>query len=440
MRVFGDIEATDVLAFLSSARRRGSASELLEMEGTSFVLISDAKVARELLVDRSSCAEKRFGPASTSALASGVINATNSDHARRRLPLRRAMAEVHHVARDLALQYAAELVTELTKRSVLDPRRDFRMLTFRVIDQLLFGDYSIAARTDDLLPLLDDLEVLRSEQASAQLRGLSRRARRLRRAQSLMLATVDDAVRHPAGRQGVLLRRVVEEAHLQRQVHTLPSEVVTLLLTGWDTTAALLSWAVYLLTMASAEAEAVARTSPGDARRQRVRAVLAETLRLYPPAWLIARRMQHSSTVGGVSLGSGALCVICPYLLHRDPRLWPDAEEFRPSRWLTPNDVFSVAATRAPSGAWMPFGAGRRSCLGAEIALAESEAVLASIVTAFVFPEESALPELVLGTTLWPAARGIRVVPRSIAASPATTANVFHEAPGTSSTQPSSPR
>ena len=64
------------------------------------------------------------------------------------------------------------------------------------------------------------------------------------------------------------------------------------------------------------------------------RAVFAETMRLYPPAWITSREALVPVTIGGVTLRAGDLAIVSPYVTHRDPRFWPDAERYDPARFL----------------------------------------------------------------------------------------------------------
>lgn len=91
-------------------------------------------------------------------------------------------------------------------------------------------------------------------------------------------------------------------------------------------------------------------------------ATAREVLRLYPPIWLLGRQVAQPVSVGGRQLPAGAQVVFSPYLVQRDPRYWDDPDEFRPERFLDGS---------IPSRAYLPFGAGPRSCLGTRLALTQ---------------------------------------------------------------------
>jgi cytochrome P450 len=112
-------------------------------------------------------------------------------------------------------------------------------------------------------------------------------------------------------------------------------------------------------------------------------AVLAETLRLWPPSWMFSRRVLEPMVLGGRTVQVGTMCLVSPALLHRDPRWWPEPELFRPNRWLrrVPGkaDRFDPKSPGQPRGAYLPFGAGPRMCIGEQFAWLEATTVLAEL-------------------------------------------------------------
>jgi cytochrome P450 len=108
-------------------------------------------------------------------------------------------------------------------------------------------------------------------------------------------------------------------------------------------------------------------------------AVIAESMRLYPPAWVIGRRMIADVTLAGWSIPAGSLVLASQWVTHRDQRWWPDARAFTPERWLTADGRFDEAAPGQPRGAYFPFGMGRRVCIGESFAWTEAVLVLAAL-------------------------------------------------------------
>ncbi|TXM65136.1 cytochrome P450 [Methylobacterium sp. WL120] len=161
-------------------------------------------------------------------------------------------------------------------------------------------------------------------------------------------------------------------------------QVATMILAGHETTAVLLFWAAYLLALAPDLQEQVAREAQGadltapagcaqDGRLPLTRAVIDETMRLYPPAFVIVRRALQADSVAGVEIAAGDIVMISPWVLHRHNRLWNDPHAFDPGRFLP-------GAPTIPRYAYLPFGVGPRVCIGAHFALTEAVLALARIV------------------------------------------------------------
>jgi unspecific monooxygenase len=162
----------------------------------------------------------------------------------------------------------------------------------------------------------------------------------------------------------------------------LGDEVATMILAGHETTATALFWALYLLALDPATQDEVAAEAKhaGDTldldRLKFTRAVIDETTRLYPPAFLIARAAYAADTVAGLKIKAKDIIVIAPWLLHRHEKLWQDPNAFMPQRFMPPApppDRFS----------YLPFGAGPRVCIGAHFAQVEATLALARLIGAF---------------------------------------------------------
>jgi cytochrome P450 len=167
----------------------------------------------------------------------------------------------------------------------------------------------------------------------------------------------------------------------------LADEVATMIVAGHETTAVALFWSLYLLTGAPETQERLAAeaadrdlgpTGAAAALPALVytRAVVQEALRLYPPAFTLARQAIADDIAGGVAVKAGTVVLIAPWVLHRHRRLWPDPERFDPTRFLP-------AAAPPDRFAYLPFGSGPRVCIGAQFALTEAVLVLARLIQEF---------------------------------------------------------
>ena len=177
----------------------------------------------------------------------------------------------------------------------------------------------------------------------------------------------------------------------------LRDEVMTLLLAGHETTAVALSWVLYLLARhpdvarrLEAEIDDVlaGRTvSMEDLPRLTYTSmVIDETMRLYPPAYAIARWAQEADEVGGYRVDAQSALTLFPYITHRHPEFWPQPETFDPERF-TPARV-----AERPRFAYVPFGGGPRQCIGNSFALTEAQLILASLVQRYRWQPVSAAP------------------------------------------------
>ena len=164
----------------------------------------------------------------------------------------------------------------------------------------------------------------------------------------------------------------------------LADEIATMILAGHETTATALFWALYLLALDPTTQDEVANEArsvgvsgtPELERLKFTRAVIDETVRLYPPAFLIARAATAPDMVAGRKVKKGDLILIAPWLLHRHEKLWREPNVFVPGRFLPPNpppDRF----------AYLPFGVGPRICIGSHFALVEATLALAQLIGAF---------------------------------------------------------
>jgi cytochrome P450 len=170
----------------------------------------------------------------------------------------------------------------------------------------------------------------------------------------------------------------------------LRDEAMTLYLAGHETTALALTWSWYLLSQnPDAEQKLVeewrrvlngrAPTSFDLAGLPYTSAVINESMRLYPPVYIIGREATEDLELGGYRVKRGFTVLMSQWVSHRDPRYFPDPERFLPERWL------DGLATRLPKFAYYPFGGGQRLCIGVHFALMEAAIVLATIGQKFRF-------------------------------------------------------
>ena len=165
----------------------------------------------------------------------------------------------------------------------------------------------------------------------------------------------------------------------------LRDECMTMFLAGHETTANALAWTWYLLSQhpdlqgrAQLEVdEAVGARTPTGADYTRLPyldQIVSESLRLYPPAWMIDRRVIDGYRVAGYEVPRDAIVVVSPFVIHRDPRFFPDPLRFDPDRWT------AEARAAQPRHAYFPFGGGTRQCIGEGFARMSTVLVLATVL------------------------------------------------------------
>lgn len=169
----------------------------------------------------------------------------------------------------------------------------------------------------------------------------------------------------------------------------LRDEALTIYLAGFETTANAMTWTLHLLAehpdkqqKMYEEIHAVLGDKPPQAedaqRLPYTRAVISESMRLFPPAWVIGRVLMKDFQFGEYTLPKGAEVWMSQYVMHRDPRYFAEPDDFLPERWLKPDF--------APSRyVYFPFSAGPRNCIGEQFAWLEATIVLATAISRFTF-------------------------------------------------------
>lgn len=192
-----------------------------------------------------------------------------------------------------------------------------------------------------------------------------------------------------------MLLSVRNDAGAPLSIAQIRDQLVTFIVAGHETVASAVGWTWGLLAehprvadRIAMEAESVAPGRPIEfsdySMLTYTRAVIDETLRLYPPAWLITRSTLGADEIDGVHVPAGALIIMSPWLLHRHPQLWDRPEEFEPERFLASVERFSH----------IPFGAGPRLCIGRDFSYVESVMMVAELARRFrvQLPPGAALP------------------------------------------------
>lgn len=392
----------DPLAYLERVVARHGDLVAFPMPRTPVLLVNDPVAARHVLQDN----HRGYGKQTIQYTALSAVTGAGlltSDGEAWRARRRLVQPAFHRASLDrVAVESvaAAQRLRETWLRSAgtpVDADRGLQAAMLEVLGRTLFAtDLAPAGR--QMVAAVDDAlrVVVRRAQSPVPSAWPTPSRRRLRRA----VATLDEVCAQLVARRraaGVAAQDADLLALLLRSCGDgsagdgpalseadLRDELVTLVIAGHETVAACLTWTAHLLA-GSPQVQAQVHAELDDVlggrpptwadlpRLAYLRACVDEALRLYPPAWVLTRQVLAPDEVGGVEVQAGALIIISPWLLHRRPSSWPDPSRFDPERFLDQQATARV-------GAYLPFGAGPRLCIGREFALVEAVLVLATLL------------------------------------------------------------
>jgi cytochrome P450 len=383
--------------FLEVLVASGACTVPLRMGPERVLLVDDATQVWELLTTHARRTGKGRGLVrARQLLGKGLLTSEGQEHLRHR----RALQPAFHPQRiaDYRVHFASaarRTADRWTDGGKIDLVAEMSAMTLDGAGTALFGSDlrgpapQIARAVSDLLA---GFRLAMAPGGPALLRSPLPVAVRVRSAKDELESVVDDLVGGRWASQpqsGPVLGLLASHPELtEGEIH---DEVMTLLLAGHETTAMALTWALAAIDQAPVvradleaewDASAVLAGQLPDTLPMTA-AVLAETLRLWPPSWMFSRRILEPVVLGGRTLQAGTMCLISPALLHRDPRWWAEPEQFRPDRWLRREpgkaDRFDPKCPGQPRGAYLPFGAGPRMCVGEQFAWSEAATMLAEL-------------------------------------------------------------
>jgi len=364
------------------------------------VVSSPDAIRRVLVEHRSNYRKDTFQRRVMSALGSGLLTAEDEQwHVQRRTlaPIftRKAVLEFSP-----AMAQAAEELVECWRArdgQLVNVAADVTRLTLDVLERTIFSD-GLGRDTEDVraamrvyfdsIGRIDPLDILGVPDFVPRLGqfGARRALALFRNAVDAIIATrrrrLADAA-PPRDILSLLIEAKDPETGRSLSEEGIKSNIITLIVAGHETTASALIWSLVLLASApswrqrvTAEIDRVGDTPFEDIadRLIETRAVLEESLRLYPPLPAISRVAVEEDVLCGVPIRRGSLIVIAPYVVHRHHRLWDEPDAFDPTRFLPPGrDAIDPFA-------YLPFGRGPRGCIGITFAMQEATLILRAIV------------------------------------------------------------
>ncbi len=358
-------------------------------------LVTNPSLIQEVLVTKQADFIKgRFLQNTKKVFGEGLLTSEGNFHHRKR----RLIQPAFH--KDRIRAYAATMVEEeerLTERwhdgDVLDVHQEMTKLTMSIIAKCLFNrdvESSAGAISEDLTTTIEYFEVLSSPLAGLLERLPSSRKyhKAVQRVDAMVYSLIEER-RASGARDGddlmsMLLSAREEDGFSAMSESEVRDEVLITFAAGHETTSNALTWTWYLLSQnpsveekLHSEVEAVVGSRLPSAddlpRLEYTTKVLTESMRVYPPAWILVREATKNCTVGDYFIPRGAGLALSQYVIHHDRRFFSDPERFDPDRW-TPEMKEAL-----PKFAYFPFGGGARSCIGEPFAWMEGVLLLAAI-------------------------------------------------------------
>jgi cytochrome P450 len=343
----------------------------------SVVLVNTPELVPEVLIDRADDYQKSpvLRILSRPVLGEGLLTSDGELHRQRRKLVAPAFAH-QRVSKYAETMKAHALAAQAAWRDGerLDMPRAMMRLTLGIVGQTLFS-VDLLEKAESLGRDITTVQSFAIQQLRfpVQLPAILRR--RPQAALDRLNATIYGMIRerraNPLDRGDLLSMLLLakdEENGLQLTDEQVRDEAMTLFLAGHETTAQAMTWSWYLLAKHPAcFAKLRAEGAPYALR------VMKEAMRLYPPAFVIARSALRETSIGGFKVNKDEIIFIAPWLLHRNPRFFEDPLRFDPDRFLPEREA------RIEKFAYIPFGGGRRICIGNQFALMEGQIILSTI-------------------------------------------------------------
>jgi cytochrome P450 len=395
----GGNDFSEILVFLTGVVQHHGGIAHWTILGRHFFMLDDPALIEDVLVTKARDFKKGRGIQRLKRLlGEGLLASEEPLHLRRR----RLLQPAFH--RDRIAAYGRQMVAATLERiaawkdgMTLAIDAEMTRLTLTIVARTLFGA-DLGSRTDAIRAALTTVaqtfpaSLSRSSELLEVLPFLPL-TRRFARARDQLDRVIYEIIAQrrggPAAAHDDLLAMLLTARDADGGLSDVAvrDEAMTLFVAGHETTANALAWAWYLLARHPAAAARLRAEldgvlggripDPDDLPRLPfARGVLAETLRLYPPAWALGRRAIRETSIADQFVPRGSVVIACPLITHRNPRYWDESEAFRPERWIG-------GSASGAKFAYFPFGGGNRRCIGESFAWMEGVLLLAAIAQHF---------------------------------------------------------
>lgn len=408
--LLGDLRAAwdDPLTLFSSGARNHGDLVRFRFAWMHYFLLNDERAVHHVLVENAKNYKKSANYQGLRILLGEGLLTSEGEFWRKQRKLAQPafhrdciqnfLATFKQCASDMIARWEREVAD---KDVVIDLHAEFMRLTFRIVGLCLLGK-DLEGEASAFGDALNVALVWANEHVESLLRvplwvptpkNLACRAA-MRTIEDVVLGVVAERRRTGVQKPDLLgmLMELQDDDGVRMTDKQLRDELLTLVVAGHETTANALTFALYrlsqvpeVLSRLRAEVDLSTEDEQSLVKLPYNRAVVDETLRLYPPAWVVEREAITDDRVSGKVIPKGATIGISPFILHRNPKYWKDAESFMPERFLKPDPD-------RPKHAYMPFGAGPRTCIGNVFALTEMQIIVAMFVRRFDVVPQSREP------------------------------------------------
>jgi cytochrome P450 len=390
-----------------------------QARGRLIVAVSSAEAAREVLVTNQDDYSKGIEyELLRIVLGDGLLTSEGEVWRRQRKLVQPMFAKRHlsdftdHMTAATADALDGSLLGSTAEGELIDVNRAMMELTLDIVGRALFGADLTGATAARVGPAMNDVLKLGTRMArrlptyaASMLPGMNLRkaialnpeGRRFQRSLDELKSVIDEVLRERASQSdtgddllGLLLSARDEETGEAMSRDQIGDELMTFMLAGHETTSNALSWAWRQLSLNPSARqrlfdevdEVIGDRTPTMEDADRLpwtRACVEEAMRITPPVWMVGRKAKVDHELGGFHIPAGSSLMVLITMIHRDPKIWPNPEGYDPQRFLPEN-------TRGrPRQAYMPFGAGRRICVGSTFAIIEATLLTAMISRRMAF-------------------------------------------------------
>jgi cytochrome P450 len=396
----------DRIGFIEQLNRDMGEFGRLRLASRRIVFVNTPEMAQELLIDRADDFQKSPGLriVGKPLLGEGLLTAEGEDHLRQRRLVAPALAH-HRVMRYAALmeQHTREHIANWRNGSIA-MLPEMTRLTLGIVGEALFNANLLdeaaelgGAITDAIRHGTRLLGIVHVP-ANWKTPGNRRVARSIDRLNRTIYRLIEERRASREDKGDLLSMLLMSSEEDEQGLRTLTDqqvrdEAMTLFLAGHETTANAVTWSLYLLARhpeiqqrLQEEVDQLGGSQIAFADLPRLPLALQvfkEALRLYPPAFLIGRQARRETRIGGHAIEPGEIVLLAPYVLQRSPRYFEHPLKFDPHRFLPERE------SAIPRMAYLPFGAGRRICIGNQFALMEGQILLATLASRWHFHRAS---------------------------------------------------